>query len=170
MSFCYVGLMSCCHVSRPVKRRDRRSCQEGQSLCQDLVSWDLFFCACHFCSFETVDLAGFFQYFDIIFSSDHKIQKIYTSTLFKTKHLLKRVVWMSLQTLINNDEGNDEPGDDTAPDEDTDLDLYSQYLGAQSLLLNPVIPGVWRRLLGLGGGTLCPQTCFLILWPPRVSP
>ena len=42
---------------------------------------------------------------------------------------------MSLQTLINNDEGNDDPGDDTAPDEDTDLDLYSQHLGAQSLLL-----------------------------------
>ena len=45
---------------RPLKtcdRCDRRSCQEGWSLCQIVVSWDLFFGACHFCSMKTVDLA-----------------------------------------------------------------------------------------------------------------
>ena len=32
------------------------SCQEGWWLCQILVSWDLFFGACRFCSMKTMDL------------------------------------------------------------------------------------------------------------------
>ena len=47
-------------LHRPLKtcdRCDRRSCQEGWCLCQIVVSWDLFFGACHFCSMKTVDLA-----------------------------------------------------------------------------------------------------------------
>ena len=47
---------------RPLKTRDRRdrgSCQEGWSLCQIVVSWDLFFGPCHFCSFKTVDWQEF---------------------------------------------------------------------------------------------------------------
>ena len=55
-------LLSCLLLMyrRPLKTRDRRdrgSCQEGWCLCQIVVSWDLFFGACHFCSMKTVDLA-----------------------------------------------------------------------------------------------------------------